>query len=98
MSGPRVLNGELVGQRERIAATWPLSDLEPAQVTAIDDEMRALASQIRTRIQGDSQLGGNVTDLDLQYGEPDLVVISGTRHIALTYDLDMAFVEYPISG
>ena len=98
MSGPLVLNGQMVGERERIAVTWPLSDLEPAQVTAIDDEMRAVAVQIRTRIQGDSQLGGNVQDLDLQYGEPDLVLISGARHIALTYDLDMSYREYSISA
>ncbi len=98
MTGPRVLNGQLVGQRFRIAATWPLSDLSPEQVTAIDVEMQLLAGQIRTRIQGDSQLGGNVTDLDLDYGDPDLVLISGARYVAMTWDLDLAYVEYAVAA
>ena len=98
MGGRRVLNGELVGQRVAIAATWPLGNLLPDVVTAIDIEMQLLAGEIRTRIQGDSQLGGNVTDLDLGYGQPDLVTIANARHVALRWDLDLAFVEYSIGA
>lgn len=97
MGGNRVLNGEMVGQKFIIAALWPLSDLSPATVTSIDAEMQVLAGQIRTRLLGDSQLGGNVTDLDLQYGESDLVIVSGTRHVAILWDLDLAYIEYAIA-
>lgn len=97
MGGPRVLNGEMVGQRFRIAATWPLQDLDVETVTAIDTEMQTLAGEIRTRIQGDSTLGGNVTDLELGYGEPDIVVISNARYVALLWDLDLAYVEYAVA-
>lgn len=90
----RVLTGELVGQRFTIAAAWPLSDLTVEKVTAIDIEMQTLAGEVRTRIQGDSQLGGNVTDLDLDYGEPNVLVISGARHVVLEWQLDLAYVEY----
>lgn len=97
MGGPRVLNGEMVGQRFIIAASWPLGDLSPETVTAIDTEMQTLAGEIRTRIQGDSTLGGNVTDLDLQYAEPDVQTISNARHVILHWDLDLSYVEYVVA-
>jgi hypothetical protein len=93
----RVLNGEMVGQRFIIAAAWPLTDLTEANVTAIDVEMQQLAGEVRTRIQGDSTLGGNVTDLDLNYAEPDLIVIAGARHVVLRWDLDLAYIEYTLA-
>ncbi len=98
MPGPRVLNGELVGQRFTIAACWPLTDLSVEQVTALDIEMQSLAGQVRTRIQGDSQLGGNVTDLDLDYGEPSMLTIAGARHVVMEWQLDLAYVEYAVAG
>lgn len=97
MGGPRVLNGEMVGERFAIVATWPVTNLDVATVAAIDAEMQTLAGEIRTRIQGDSQLGGNVTDLDLGYGSPDLVTISNVRMIALRWSLDLAYVEYAVA-
>lgn len=98
MDGPRVLNGTMVGQRFYIDAAWPLSGLSVEQVTAIDAEMQVLAGQIRTRIQGDSQLGGNVTDLDLEYAEPDVVTIANARHVVLHWQLDLAYVEYAVTA
>jgi hypothetical protein len=97
MGGTRVLNGELVGQRFTIAACWPLSDLSVELVEAIDVEMQLIAGEVRTRIQGDSTLGGNLTDLDLGYGEPDALLISGSRHVVLQWQLDFAYVEYAIA-
>jgi hypothetical protein len=97
MGGQRVLNGEMVGQRFVIAASWPLSDLSTAQVTALDTEMQTLAGEIRTRIQGDSTLGGNVTDLDLEYGEAQMLAIANARHVVMEWQLDLAYVEYAIA-
>lgn len=97
MGGPRVLNGEMVGQRFIVVACWPLTDLSEELASAIDVEMQQLAGQVRTRIQGDSQLGGNVTDLDLGYADPDIAVIGGARHVILQWDLDLAYVEYAVA-
>jgi hypothetical protein len=96
MGGRNVLNAEMVGQRFIIAALWPLTDLSPELVTSIDAEMQVLAGEVRTRIDGDSQLGGNVTDLELGYGEPDDVTISNARHVALRWYLDLSYVEYAV--
>ncbi len=97
MSGPLVLNGRMVGERFEIAALWPASDLDVTLITAIDVEMQLLAGEVRTRIQGDSQLGGNVTDLDLDYAAPDVVTISNARHLVLRWTLDLSYVEYALA-
>ena len=97
MGGRRDLTGDIVGQRFIIAALWPLTDLSEELVTAIDIEMQLLAGEIRTRIDGDSQLGGNVTDLDLGYADPDIVTVANARHIALRWDLDLSYVEYTVA-
>lgn len=93
----RVLNGDVVGQRFEIVATWPLTDLSPEQVTVIDTEMQLLAGQIRTRIDGDSQLGGNVADLELANATPESATISNARHVALRWTLDLSYVEYALA-
>ncbi len=96
MGGNHVLNAELVGQRFIVAALWALENLSVDLVSVIDVEMQLLAGQIRTRIDGDSTLGGNVTDLELTFAEPDIVLISNARYVALRWNLDLSYVEYPI--
>lgn len=94
---PRVLKAELLGQRFVIVRTWAAADLSPGTVAAIDAEMQSTAGQIRTRINGDSQLGGNVTDLRLEFAEPDILTITGTRCIVLKWFLDLSYVEYAVA-
>jgi len=98
MGGADVLNGQEVGQRFAIQALWPIPVLTKTPKIGIDTEMQLLATEVRTRINADKQLGGNVTDLDLGYAEPDVVPIVGVNHISLTWQLDLAYVEYPVSA
>lgn len=93
---PRVLNGEMVGQSFTIEALWPLVPRTDSPTIALDTEMQLLAGEIRTRINGDSQLGDHVTDLTLGYAQPDLIIVSGATHVSLTWLLDLSYVEYPI--
>lgn len=97
MGASQTLTSELVGQRFIIAASWPLTDVSEELVTALDVEMQLLAAQIRTRIDGDSTLGGTVTDLTLGYCEPDIATIANARHIILTWELSLAFIEYTVA-
>ena len=98
MGGPLVMNAEMVGERFVIAATWPMSDLSPELVTTIDVEMQLLAGEIRTRINGDAQLGGNVTDLELSYARSENILIANVLHATLSWNLDLAYVEYSIGA
>lgn len=91
------LTGEIVGQRFTIVASWPLGNLTPALATAIDIEMELLAGQIRTRLDGDSELGGNIDNHVLQFAQQDVVMIGNARHVVLEWDIEMAYVEYALA-
>lgn len=96
---PNVLNGAMVGDRVLIVAWWPLSNLTTSSAAQTDAEMWALKHELRTRIQGDSTLGGTCTDLDMEYAEPDVVVsATGVRWAVLTAEVLLAMTEYPISA
>lgn len=97
MSEANVLNGKMVGQRFTIVVTWMASDLNPATIAILDAEMKTFAVELRTRLQADNDLGDHIESLDLQYGEPDLVIISGIRIIAMKWELDLGYEEYPVA-
>lgn len=94
MAERRVLNGELVAERVHLAWFWPLASVGTSEYKVIDDEMYAIKHEVRTRLQGDSQLGGACTDLDLEYAEPDVVVIGGNRWLTLDAQIVVDFTEY----
>jgi hypothetical protein len=91
------LTGELVGQKFTIAAAWPLNDLTPELATAIDVEMELLAGQIRTRLDGDLDLGNHIDNHLLGFAQQDVVLIGNARFVILEWDIDMAYVEYTLA-
>jgi hypothetical protein len=93
---PRTINAELVGELVTITMLWSVSDAGETMAAARDAEVFALKSDLRTRLHGDVQLGGNVTDLELSYAVSDHLVYDGGlyRHVELVLTLD--FSEYPI--
>lgn len=97
LPGNRSLSHELVGQRFMIVAAWPLSDLSEALITAVDTEAQLLAAEIRTRLAGDNSLGDHVTGLTLSYAEPDMLTIANARHLVVSWELDVAHVEYALA-
>ena len=97
MGGNRVLNGEMVAHRILIAAFFPISVGDEEVAVIIDNELQALAHDLRTRILGDSQLGGQSTDLTLGYCEPDLVTYGNTRYLMGLWEVLTDYVEYPLA-
>ena len=97
MGGSRVLNGELVSEMVTVAAFWPLSDLSLAGYKAVDDEMYLFKHELRTRVLGDSQLGGAQTDLAMDYAQPDIVVIGNVRNVVLEIDFITDYTEYALA-
>ena len=97
MGGRRVLNAELVAEVTLIAAFFPLSVNDVPVAAALDTDLYNLKHDLRTRILGDSQLGGQATDLELEYVEPDLVVYGNTRYAILTWRVISDYVEYPLA-
>lgn len=94
----RVLNGQMIGERLMVVAFWPLTSTSVSAYKAIDNEMYDWKHELRTRLQGDSQLGGTATDLDLEYAEPDIYVFGGARFVVLMSELRISYTEYQIGA
>jgi hypothetical protein len=97
MGASRVLNGELVSNVISLVAFWAMSGLSEAEIKAIDDEMTTFIAGLRTRVLGDSQLGGQATDLYMEYGQPDFLLIGSARWAVLEVDFITDYTEYTIA-
>jgi hypothetical protein len=97
MGGQRVLNGELVSESIMLVAFWALPSLDEGSVKALDDEAYDFKHQLRTRVLGDSQLGGTATDLEMSYANPDFLVIGGARWMVLEVEFTSDFTEYTLA-
>lgn len=93
MGAPRTLTDEMVGERVRIRAFWPLPSAAKTYTSAIDVEAQALKAAIKSRLVGDSQLGGQCVDLDVGSAEVDFVDIAGTAYMTLDLPLTLDLVD-----
>jgi hypothetical protein len=93
----RVLNGSMIAEQVGLVAFWAMSTLDEDAVRALDDEMVAFKHQLRTRVLGDSQLGGKATDLYMGYAEPDWVQIGGARYAVIEITFTLEYTEYPLA-
>lgn len=89
--GNEVLNAELVAQAVTLRAFWPVADYAKARRRNLMYEMAAWSKELRTRIRGDSTLGGACTDLTVSLADPDDILF-GTVHYAIV-DTEV-LVEY----
>lgn len=94
---PKVLNGEMVGERILVVAFWPLAGLGTSEYAVVDTEIYAWKDELRTRLQGDNDLGGTCSGLDLQYAEPDIAMFNNARFALLLSEVHVAYTEYAIA-
>lgn len=96
-SSPNVLNGQLVGERIGIAIFVPISSSDATMAVNRDADLWAFWNALRAALQADSNLGGNCTDMDVQYATVDYLQITGTTYRVLMADVDLSYIEYPTS-
>jgi len=92
--GSHVLSGELVGEIVNITAFWPVGDAAETLAANRDAQVYALADALRSNLQADSTLGGNVTDLAINHAVNDFVGIGNTAYRILELELILSFNEY----
>lgn len=97
MGEQRVLNEEMVGEQIVVVAFWPLNNLSEDQAAGIEVEAYDLKHQLRTRILGDSQLGGMSTDLELGYAEPGFANLAGIPYRTLEMIVTTDFTSYTLA-
>lgn len=99
MGGARVLNGEMVSDRIVVVAFFRVPDFSETAARNLILDMRLFKHELRTRILGDSQLGGNQTDLEMDYFDGDFISIGreGAIYGTVTTEIVTDMTEYPIA-
>jgi len=97
MGGDSTLTSRLVAEQIVIMAFWPLGTTSETEANVIETEVYNLKHELRTRILGDSQLGGMSTDVELGYAVPDFAELAGQPYRTLEMVLLTDYFEYTIS-
>lgn len=97
MGANRVLTAELVSDRITVTLFEPVSTASEKQYEATMTAMVAFKNEMRTRVLGDSQLGGMATDLEMEYAVPDFEVIGGALFAVVPITFVTDFAEYTIA-
>ena len=79
-SGDRVLNGVLVGQSIIVRGYWPLPETATKRQRVMEGEMGSFVKSLRSRILGDSTLGGACTDLAMGLAQCEQAVIAKIKY------------------
>lgn len=94
-----VLNADLIGERVIVDALFPIASSGKADQRTIIGQLWDLKHELRTRIRGDSTLGGDSVDLNLLPATVDEVIFGGIRgsgqhYLQLRLEVVLAYTEY----
>ena len=97
MGTARVLTGELIAERIVVVIFLPIGEYAETLTSAIEDDLYAFKHELRTRIQADSQLGGQSTDLEIGYAATEFLQIGQVVYRTLEMEITTDYIEYPIA-
>lgn len=98
MGAGMTLSSRLIGERVIVVVYIAVSNLSEQETEAVETELYAIKHELRTRILGDAQLGGQSTDLVMSLAEPDHIVYGNGRYRTLSTEIIPEFVEYTLSA
>lgn len=93
----KVLNAQLIAQAIIVRGYWPLSETATKRQRAMEGEMAAFVKSFRTRVLGDSQLGGEAVDLNMGPAQCEQAVIAGTKYALVDIEIVCDYDEYPLA-
>ena len=97
MPGGHTLNSRMIGERIGLVLWIAVSNLSIPQLVAAETTLYDFKHELRTRILGDSQLGGMATDLEMAPFEVDYGPVGNTNYRTLETEFVTDFAEYTIA-
>jgi hypothetical protein len=93
----RTLNSVLIGQAVHVRGRWPLPESATKRQRVMEGEMATWVKSFRTRVLGDSQLGGEAVDLLMEPADVGIEVTSDTRYAVVDIEIVCDWDEYTLS-
>lgn len=97
MGAGTTLNSRLISERIELYLWIRLSGLTVQEIASVESELYTFKHELRTRVLGDSQLGGMSTDLEMDLCVTDWVTVGTSRYRLLTTAFTTDFAEYSIA-
>jgi hypothetical protein len=94
MGGELTLTSQMVAQAINVRGYWPVSETAAKNHRVIEGEMAAFVKSLRTRILGDSQLGGEGVDLAMHLAVTDQVLVTGIQYAVVDMEIVCDFDEH----
>ena len=98
MGAGSTLNSRMIGERIVLVLWIAVSNISQQEIAAVETELYTFKHELRTRVLGDSQLGGMSTDLEMSLCEVDYLTYANTRYRTLETEFTTDFAEYSISA
>lgn len=93
----RTLNSQLMAEKIIVRGYWPNADTGTNRQRLTEIEMATFVKSFRTRVLGDSQLGGESVDLTLSAAVVEQVVIADTKYAVVDMEVAADFNEYTLA-
>jgi hypothetical protein len=95
----RTLTTEMRAERVMVIYFWPLSTSGEDFANNIETQVIAVNQEVKTRLLGDSTLGGACNDLELGDTVTDFVQVGGGTYRTLEIEVMPTFLDaYPIAS
>ena len=93
----KTLSSQLMAEAIHIRASWPLPETATKRHRIMEHEMSLFVKSLRTRILGDSQLGGGAADLNLSPAGVNLSTVGSRRYATVDMEAVVDYSEYMIA-
>lgn len=92
----RTLTSRVYAQGIGVRGYWPISDTGVNRQRAIEGEMAVFTKDFRSRVLGDSQLGGASVDLEMHPAVADQITLDAGGGVAVSLGTKYAVVDIEI--
>lgn len=97
LGGNKVLNASMYGQAIVVRGYWPTASTGVSEQRAIEGQIAVFVKDFRSRVLGDSQLGGKSVDLAMLPAETDQISLAGTSYAIVNIEIVVDYDETAIA-
>lgn len=97
LGAEHVLDADLVGERVVVSALFPIADISKEKGREQLGQAWTFKHELRTRVLGDAQLGGDAVDLLLLPTTVEEVLISKQSYLECRTEIQLSYTEYAIA-
>lgn len=97
VQGNRTLNSLLIGQAIHVRARWPAATTGKGEQRTTEIEMATFMKEFRTRVLGDSQIGGESIDVVMTLAEVGIELTADAKYAVVDTEVICDWDEFSLA-